>query len=390
MPPHYYRDPAHGPGMGSGLLPRLPPPTCSRPVSGVGLGPFCYAASLLQSPGPCSPPVFRSAICDCLSLNVSFSSLQRCAVLQRSNSVSKRLKSQSRASHDTLALAPPILLVGGAKDRVERVRWEGMNFLVGKDRVVARRGAIHRKTPFSLRKLSCSFHDSLLFLLILQFRPSAPLLMKAHLCPIAVRSLKLPIDRIYLSGLEAVRVNISNGPCGSSSSALDSRPALAQLLSEHARPDEVVSGVPAAGTHRGSDRPGGKACAPLHAGGCISCCVFGVVRRIEARLDARRRARSRSAEVNSHDLPPRRRQRRGAAGRGGARRGAVGTPGRGDVGSVRPACAGPAWRFRVGAGQNRFRRGVMPSAWTARSSPWQSARLLQRALAARGTCTRGK
>jgi hypothetical protein len=265
-----------------------------------------------------------------------------------------------------------------------------MNFLVGKDRVVARRGAIHRKTPFSLRKLSCSFHDSLLFLLILQFRPSAPLLMKAHLCPIAVRSLKLPIDRIYLSGLEAVRVNISNGPCGSSSSALDSRPALAQLLSEHARPDEVVSGVPAAGTHRGSDRPGGKACAPLHAGGCISCCVFGVVRRIEARLDARRRARSRSAEVNSHDLPPRRRQRRRAAGRGGARRGAVGTPGRGDVGSVRPACAGPAWRFRVGAGQNRFRRGVMPSAWTARSSPWQSARLLQRALAARGTCTRGK
>ena len=30
MPPHYYRDLAHGPGVGSGLLPRLPPPTCSR------------------------------------------------------------------------------------------------------------------------------------------------------------------------------------------------------------------------------------------------------------------------------------------------------------------------------------------------------------------------
>ena len=62
---------AHGPGVGLGLLPRLPPPTCSRPVSGVGLGPFCYAASLLRSPGPYSPPVLRSAICDCLSLNVS-------------------------------------------------------------------------------------------------------------------------------------------------------------------------------------------------------------------------------------------------------------------------------------------------------------------------------
>jgi hypothetical protein len=38
-------------------------------------GTFCYAASLLRSPGPYSPPVFRSAICDCLSLNVSILSL---------------------------------------------------------------------------------------------------------------------------------------------------------------------------------------------------------------------------------------------------------------------------------------------------------------------------
>jgi hypothetical protein len=68
MPPHYSRDLVHGPGAGSGLLPRLPPPTCSRPVSGVGLGPFCYAAFLLRSPGPCSPTVFRSATCDCLSI----------------------------------------------------------------------------------------------------------------------------------------------------------------------------------------------------------------------------------------------------------------------------------------------------------------------------------
>jgi hypothetical protein len=73
MPPHCSRDPAHGPGVGLGLLPRLPPPTCARPVSGVGLGPRCYAASLLWSPGPRPPPVFRSAICDCLSLNVSAS-----------------------------------------------------------------------------------------------------------------------------------------------------------------------------------------------------------------------------------------------------------------------------------------------------------------------------
>ena len=57
MPPHYYRDLAHGPGVGSELLPRLPPPTYSRPVSGVGLGPFCYAASLPWSPGPCPRPV---------------------------------------------------------------------------------------------------------------------------------------------------------------------------------------------------------------------------------------------------------------------------------------------------------------------------------------------
>ena len=54
-----------------GLLPRLPPPTCAHPVSSVGLGPRCYTTSLLWSPGPRPSPVFRSAICDCLSLNVS-------------------------------------------------------------------------------------------------------------------------------------------------------------------------------------------------------------------------------------------------------------------------------------------------------------------------------
>jgi hypothetical protein len=54
-------------------LPRLPPPSCARPVSGVGLGPSYYPASLLWSPGPRPSPVFRSAVCDCLSLNVSLS-----------------------------------------------------------------------------------------------------------------------------------------------------------------------------------------------------------------------------------------------------------------------------------------------------------------------------
>jgi hypothetical protein len=63
---------AHGPVAGSGLLPRLPPPTCSRPVSGVGLGLFVYSASLPRSPGPCFPTVFRSAICDGLSINGCF------------------------------------------------------------------------------------------------------------------------------------------------------------------------------------------------------------------------------------------------------------------------------------------------------------------------------
>jgi hypothetical protein len=41
MPPHCSRDLGHGPGVGLGLSPRLPPPTCSRPVSGVSLGPLC-------------------------------------------------------------------------------------------------------------------------------------------------------------------------------------------------------------------------------------------------------------------------------------------------------------------------------------------------------------
>jgi hypothetical protein len=40
--------------------------SCARPVSGVGLGPRRYTASMLWSPAPHPSPVFRSAICDCL------------------------------------------------------------------------------------------------------------------------------------------------------------------------------------------------------------------------------------------------------------------------------------------------------------------------------------
>jgi hypothetical protein len=47
MPPRFSRDLEHGPGAGSGLLPWLPPPTCSRPVSGVGLGLFVEASNVL-------------------------------------------------------------------------------------------------------------------------------------------------------------------------------------------------------------------------------------------------------------------------------------------------------------------------------------------------------
>ena len=67
------RELSYGPGVGLGFLPRLPPPTCARPVSGVGLGLSYYPASLLWSPGPRPSPVFRSAVCNCLSLNVSVS-----------------------------------------------------------------------------------------------------------------------------------------------------------------------------------------------------------------------------------------------------------------------------------------------------------------------------
>ena len=39
-PPHYSLDPVHGPGVGLGLWPQFPPPTCSRRACSVGTGFF--------------------------------------------------------------------------------------------------------------------------------------------------------------------------------------------------------------------------------------------------------------------------------------------------------------------------------------------------------------
>jgi hypothetical protein len=63
MPPHYSLDLEHGPGAGSGLLPRLPTPACSRPVTGVGLGLFVVRVLYRGLPAPALPLFFalRSA-----------------------------------------------------------------------------------------------------------------------------------------------------------------------------------------------------------------------------------------------------------------------------------------------------------------------------------------
>jgi hypothetical protein len=72
---------AHWEALGSALcLLTTRAISCTGPVwgrgsgpSSVGLGPFCYVASLLRSPGPCLSTVFRSVICGRLSLNGRFS-----------------------------------------------------------------------------------------------------------------------------------------------------------------------------------------------------------------------------------------------------------------------------------------------------------------------------
>jgi len=62
LPPHCSRDPAHGPGVGLGRLPRLPPPSCARPVSGAGLGPSLLSGFTAVVSRP--PPVASFSLCD--------------------------------------------------------------------------------------------------------------------------------------------------------------------------------------------------------------------------------------------------------------------------------------------------------------------------------------
>ena len=71
VPPHCSRDLGHGPGAGSGHLPRLQPPACSLPVSGVGMGLFvCGFFNAVSRPQlSCC-----SSLCDVgpLSVNVHY------------------------------------------------------------------------------------------------------------------------------------------------------------------------------------------------------------------------------------------------------------------------------------------------------------------------------
>ena len=65
-------NPRTGPVWARGFCPGSHRPRARVP-SVVWAWDFCDAASLLRSPGPCSSTVICSAICDCLSFNVSFS-----------------------------------------------------------------------------------------------------------------------------------------------------------------------------------------------------------------------------------------------------------------------------------------------------------------------------
>jgi len=67
MPPQYSRDLAHGPGVGSGLWPRLQAPTCSHPVIGVGLEFFVKRLLRCGLARPACPlcPGSSLAICKC-------------------------------------------------------------------------------------------------------------------------------------------------------------------------------------------------------------------------------------------------------------------------------------------------------------------------------------
>jgi len=69
--------PRTGPVWGWGVCPGSRRPRARVPLVVWAWDLVCYPASLLWSPGPRPSPVFRSAICDCLSLNVSISLRER-------------------------------------------------------------------------------------------------------------------------------------------------------------------------------------------------------------------------------------------------------------------------------------------------------------------------
>ena len=62
--------PRTGPVWGWGVCPGSRRPRARVPLVVRAWDLVCYPASLLWSPGPRPSPVFRSVLCDCLSLNV--------------------------------------------------------------------------------------------------------------------------------------------------------------------------------------------------------------------------------------------------------------------------------------------------------------------------------
>jgi hypothetical protein len=108
MPPHYSRDPAHGPGVGSGLWPRLPPPTCSRPVSGVGLGPFLFCGLLAAVSRPLLAYCF--SLCDLRPFVITRMLFHKAPYFKASysdelipNPLSPQSQSSSSSSSETLS-----------------------------------------------------------------------------------------------------------------------------------------------------------------------------------------------------------------------------------------------------------------------------------------------
>jgi hypothetical protein len=120
MPPHYYsRDLGHGHGAGSGGLPRLPPHACSLPVSGVGLG--LFVCGFL----PAVSTVFRSAICECLSVYECLS-LSASRDSRSHPSRGHETAESSLDAHGTRCIsrrATPALHPAGGYRAISRTKW---------------------------------------------------------------------------------------------------------------------------------------------------------------------------------------------------------------------------------------------------------------------------